>query len=142
MLSLVDWLRDLVYRHKTARQFAKFCVVGTINTLVDFSAYIFLTRVFDFWNERLVLAAAVSYCCGMITSFGLNNFWTFRQNRHGMLKRLPKFLPVTFAGLGWNALIIYILLSLDVYDVIAKIFATGCVILWNFSLQKKWTFKE
>ncbi len=142
MVKFISNLRVLAYRHATARQLIKFCIVGTVNTLVDFSVYIFMTRIFEFWGERLVLAAVVSYCCGMVSSFTLNNFWTFRKKRDGMAGRMPKYLMVTFASLGLNALLMYTLINLGVYDIIAKVFATGCVILWNFTLYKKWAFRE
>jgi len=141
MLNVVALVRETVLRHGTARQLVKFGFVGTFNTLLDFSVYVFLTRLFAFWGEHLVAATVLSYCCGMVSSFTLNNFWTFRQDRQGITKRMPKFLVVTLAGMVWNAGILHALVTLGVYDLIAKAFATGCVIGWNFLLYKKWAFK-
>jgi putative flippase GtrA len=135
-------VRAIAVRYPTVRQLLKFCIVGTINTGVDFSAYIFMTRAFDYWGERLVAAGVISYCCGMISSFALNNFWTFRRDRDGLAQRAPKFLLVTFSGLAWNALIFYALISFGSYDLLAKAVATICVIAWNFTLYKKWAFNR
>ncbi|MBU0625038.1 GtrA family protein [Patescibacteria group bacterium] len=141
MRILISIFDTVTHRHPTARQLLKFCLVGTINTLVDFTSYVFLTRLFVFWEDRLVLASVLSYCCGMISSFILNNFWTWRRDNHGLLQRLPRFLLVTFIGMAWNAALLYILVGLGMYDIFAKALATVCVIAWNFILQKRWVFR-
>ena len=130
-----------LYRHATARQLIKFCLVGVFNTTLDFSVYLFLTRVFDFWSVHLVLASAVSFLCGVTSSYLLNYYWTFRRGAGHTRFLMVKFLVVATAGMTWNAAILYVLMQLGVYDIIAKVFATACVIVWNFTLQKKWTFK-
>ncbi|MEA3248773.1 MAG: GtrA family protein [Patescibacteria group bacterium] len=132
----------VLHRRSVAHQFVKFCIVGTFNTGVDFAIYLLLTRLSDFWMENLVLAAVVSYSCGAVSSFILNNFWTFRRDTKKMRSKSLKFIAVTAGGMILNATILYSLVSVDVYDVIAKVFATACVIAWNFTLFKYWAFKR
>lgn len=130
-------------RHReTARQLAKWCLVGVVNTAVDFTVYVLLTRFTGFWHGRLVAAAVVSFICGMVSSFILNNFWTFRHDVEGWERRIPKFLVVAFGGMAWNALLLAGLLRLGVYDLIGKLVATVCVTAWNFTMQKAWTFRR
>ena len=142
MLSVIKTTRMVLHRHYAmTQQFFRFCLVGTLNTLLDFFVYVCLTRLFVWWNHYFVAAAVVSYGCGVVSSFILNNFWTFRQNRSGLPQRAPKFLVITTVGMFLNVLILHTLVSIGVYDLIAKIFATVCVIAWNFTLSKKWVFK-
>lgn len=132
----------VLHRRSTAHQFMRFCVVGTINTGVDFSIYVLLTRLSDFWMTNLVYAAVISYSCGAVSSFVLNNFWTFRRDSKRLRSKSIKFIVVTAGGMALNAAILYGLVSVGVFDIIAKIFATACVIAWNFTLFKYWAFKR
>jgi putative flippase GtrA len=121
-------------------QFLRFCTVGAINTVVDFGVYIGLTRPFAFWAEHYVAASAVSFCVAVTSSFLLNNFWTF--GRQGVeWRRGAKFYLVATGGLCLNAATLYALTRLGMYDLLAKAVATGLVLAWNFTLQRKWTFK-
>jgi putative flippase GtrA len=142
MRLFINELHMIVDRNRTAQQLMKFCLVGVINTSVDFAIYVGLTRIFVYWNERLVWAAIISCGCGLLSSFVLNNFWTFQRNHHEISRCLPKFLLVALLGIVWNAGLVYLLVSLGVYDLIAKAFATIFVLVWNFVLQKKWTFRN
>lgn len=136
------FVRVLPHRHRaTGEQFIRFCFVGAFNTGLDLSVYLLLTRFTAFWSTRMVAAAVVSFGCGAVSSFLLNNFWTFERDADGWRRRLPKFLIVALGGAAWNALIISALLHAGVYDVIAKVTATACVLAWNFTFQKKWTFR-
>jgi putative flippase GtrA len=127
-------------RHVGARQFVKFCVVGSINTGADFSAYFAMTRLVPFFRTHYVAAAMLSFCLGVVSSFLLNTFWTFRAGRDGWLERLPKFATVALVALALNALIVAALVESGVHDMLAKVAATGIGIAWNFTAQKKWTF--
>lgn len=126
---------------ETAGQFARFAVVGTINTMVDFSVYVLLTRFSVFWGSHLVSAAIVSFSVGVVSSFILNNFWTFRLSGTNWRARIGKFSAVAMGGMLLNAVILYMLISLGMYDLLAKAIATVLVMGWNFSLQKMWTFR-
>ena len=132
----------IAYHRSAARQFAKFCVVGFINTGVDFTIYILLTRLSDFWMTHLVAATVVSYSCGAVSSFILNNFWTFRRDAKRLRSKSVKFIAVTAGGMFLSASILRGLVDLGVYDLVAKAFATACVIAWNFSLFKYWAFRR
>lgn len=143
MRRLISSAVDIVlHRRATVHQFMKFCVVGTVNTGVDFMVYLLLTRLSDFWMANLVYAAVISYGCGAVSSFVLNNFWTFRRDSKRLRSKTLKFLVVTAGGLALNAAILQGLVGLGVYDIIAKAFATVCVIAWNFTLFKYWAFRR
>jgi putative flippase GtrA len=127
-----------VHNH-TFKQFVRFSIVGATNTLLDFCIYLLLTRGFPFWSEHVVGAASVSFCFGVTSSFILNSLWTF-GGQHFKWTRCVKFFCVALGGLAWNALIIHILIQFGTHDIIAKLLATATVLMWNFTLQKRWTF--
>ncbi len=108
--------------------------------MLDFGIYVGLTRLTGFWRGHYVLAACVSFACAVLSSYLVNTYWTFRQQGTD-LRRAAKFFAVATAGLGWNALIIWGAVRLGAYDLAAKVLATGAVLIWNFLLQKHWTFR-
>jgi len=141
-MNLIVSLKDIILRRRvTAVQFAKFFIIGGINTVVDFGIYVALTRLFDFWSRHIVWAATVSFTVAVFSSYLMNTRWTFSQRQLDW-RRTMKFYVVATGGLGWNALIIYLLTNVGLYDIFAKIIATGLVLIWNFTLQKKWTFRS
>jgi len=136
--GFLEWWRC----RRTAVQFLRFSVVGGVNFLLDNGIYVLLTRGTVFWSERILSAAAISFVLSVISSFVLNTFWTFSCDAAGWHRRMGKFFAVATGGLAINILIIHLLVSLGVYDLIAKIAATAVVLVWNFILQKKWTFRD
>lgn len=128
-------------KRRTMGQFIRFAAVGAFNTVLDFGVYVALTRGVPGWGERYVAAATISFLFAVTSSFLLNTFWTFRSDLSLWHRRAPKFLAVAAGGLAWNALIIQMLTDARVHDILAKLAATGLVLMWNFTLQKKWTFR-
>ena len=131
----------IAFQGETAGQFARYAVVGTINTVVDFVIYVFLTRTFAFWESHIVLAAVGSFAVAVVNSFVLNNFWTFRFSGAQWHTRIVKFMVVATGGMLMNAAVLYGFTQIGMFDLIAKAIATGLVMLWNFALQKRWTFR-
>ena len=141
MPSRLAHLFSLLQR-RTVRQFVRYAIVGATNTVLDFSVYLALTRGLPWWGHHLVLAAAASFCVGVTSSFLLNTFWTFRAELAGWKARAPKFLIVALSGLAWNSVLLHLGVLLGIHDIVAKLAATAMVMLWNFWMQKTWTFKE
>lgn len=143
--QLIDWPVSLLGRflgRRTAKQFIKFSLVGTLNTGVDFGIYLALTRLTEFWYANLVWASVVSFTTAVLSSFVLNTFWTFRAGGQGWQKRVGPFFAVAIGGLLINAGTVWMLITLGFWDVLAKIVATAFTLAWNFTLQKKWTFRH
>ncbi len=139
-MSLVEKAVDC-WRLPFVRQFFRFVLVGVSNTLLDFLVYFVLTRGTVFFSDYLLFANAVAFSCAVASSFLLNNFWTFKVGAGGWEKRIPKFFVVSTAGLAINSAIVLALVTTGFFDIHAKIVATVVVLVWNFTAQKKWTFK-
>ncbi|PIY62153.1 hypothetical protein COY93_03705 [Candidatus Uhrbacteria bacterium CG_4_10_14_0_8_um_filter_58_22] len=143
-LKLADFVvgqAGLVWRGgSTAHELLRFCLVGTVNTTLDFGVYLLLTRLFGFWSGHLLAAAAVSWCLAVLSSFLLNNFWTFGHGTLRLRSRMGKFTAVALSGGAWNLILMAAFICLGLHDVLAKVLATVGVTVWNFTLQKRWTF--
>ena len=138
-------------------RFIKFAVVGAIGSLVDIGVMNLLTQVFHF---RLVTAGSISFVCAVINNFFGNRYWTYPDSRSkpihrqlgmffivnaiGIAIRIPilKYVEPPLAGLFESMVHI----SYDAADALAKnatlIFAIGVVMLWNFFVNRYWTYND
>jgi putative flippase GtrA len=144
----------------TSRQervrFYKFMIVGAIGSLVDFSGMNLLTRLAGL---RLTLAGTISFVCAVISNFLWNRYWTYPDSRSKPLARqLMMFFIVNVAGVGIRIPILHFVepplleyfeglkLSFASPDLLAKnitlALAIGVVMLWNFFVNRYWTYND
>ncbi len=121
-------------------EFAKFSVVGIINTLVHYFTFLLLYTVF---RLHYLVASAIGYCIGMITSFIFNKFWTFRSTSKVVADELFKFVFVNLGALLLNLCVLNILVNCfsskpEYGQIVAVIFSTVA----NFLGNKFWTFRK
>lgn len=121
-------------------QFIKFGIVGGINTLIDFSVYIFLTRLFTFWSHHLVFATVVAFLCAAVNSYILNKRWTFQNEREDHHILFTKFLVVTASSFLIYSTLFATLVHLGFYDLYVKVLLVAFVAVWNFVFSKFWVY--
>lgn len=120
------------------RKFIKFGLVGVINTGVDFSIYLFLTRI-ALWH--FLAAHITAFTLATINSFFLNKFWTFKDHTGKIRRQYPLFLALQTIGLLVSSGIInFTITELGFHDILAKVVATLIVMIWNFFLSKNLVF--
>lgn len=137
--SLVDKFVYQLYRRKT---FVKFVIVGLTATFVDFFGYLLLTRAFGF---QPLTANPISVETAIIWSFALNNLWTFGKQDHqkNLVAKFITFQFVTFGGLLLSQIQIFIYVHLvSMPDVLAKLITLPTVAVFNYSIHKRWTFRN
>lgn len=129
-----------ILQKKIIRQFIKFCLIGAFNTFLDFSIYIFLTRVFLIYY---LIANLINSTITVTFSFFLNKKWTFRDKNSQVSSQYIKFWIMALFGMGVNELILFLLVKyLGFYDLLAKVVAIGVVLFWNFFIGRYWVFKQ
>ena len=142
---------------KERTRFIKFAVVGAIGSVVDIGVMNLLTRVFHF---QLVIAGSISFVCAVTNNFFGNRYWTYPDSRSRPLARqLGMFFIVNAIGICIRIPILKYVepplaklfesmthLSYDAADALAKnatlIFAIGVVMLWNFFINRYWTYND
>jgi putative flippase GtrA len=125
-------------------QLCKFAAVGCVNTFIDWAVYLIIFKVFPGESAFFYLIAkGFSYFCGIINSFFLNRFWTFRdsctENEGG---RFVKFILVNAVSLGFNSASFYIFLNLALNQTMALFLATLITFALNYTLNKFWVFRK
>ena len=128
----------MVSRH-TLKQFLLFSAVGAIGTL---GHYLTLVTLVESRLLHAVPASVVGFMVGAIINYLLNYRFTFRS-RKSHKEAMSKFFVVAVIGAVINTILMY--LGVDVfhlYYLLAQILATGIVLLWNFIVNKFWTFGQ
>ncbi len=86
------------------RRFIKFNLVGLSGVVVNEGLLVILASAGVYYIYASTFAIEVS----IISNFILNDFWTFRDRRHGhMAARLLKFNGLMIVGLAVNLLILF-----------------------------------
>lgn len=120
------------------RQFFSFAAVGVVGTAAHYSTLIALVQVM---HVNAVVSSAAGFVVGALVNYTLNYRVTFRSTK---LHRdsMPKFFLVALFGLGFNTAIMALLTEVwKQHYLVAQILATGGVLVWNFAVNRFWTFK-
>ena len=139
-------------------RFLKFAVVGTIGAIVDFGIFNLLSTVL---RVNPVIASVISFCTAVTSNFLWNRFWTYPESRSKPLThQVTQFAIVNLAGLLIRTPIFALLepvlgrefriLRAEDYGLhsdflghnLALAVAVGVVLLWNFFVNRYWTYND
>ena len=143
--------------NKERSRFLKFATVGAIGSVLDIVIMNLLTHLFDM---PLVIAGTLSLICAIISNFMLNRYWTYPDSRsRHFLHQLSMFFLVTLIGIAFRIPILHFVepvmagafenmahLSHAAAEVLSKnatlAFAIGIVMIWNFFINRYWTYND
>lgn len=119
-------------------KFFKYALVGFSGMLIDFGTTWTLKEKLGMYKY---LANSLGFTAAVTNNYILNRIWTFHSDDPAILLQWSKFFTIALIGLGINNLIIYLLHDkLHIRFYLAKFFAIGMVILWNFTFNYFYTF--
>ncbi|VAX10267.1 hypothetical protein MNBD_GAMMA25-41 [hydrothermal vent metagenome] len=121
------------------KQFVLYAMFGAIGTAGHFLTLILLV---EYAHLVAMWATTAGFVVGAGINYFLNYYYTFSSDKtHG--EALFKFLAVATSGAGINILIMYAGVNvLAFHYLLAQITASTIVLLWTFSVNKKWTFNR
>ncbi len=136
----------IAQRPKEFVRFLKFATVGAIGMVVDLTVLNVMHKLFGL---PLLVANAISFTVAVISNFTWNRFWTFPESRERPIgSQLGQFALVNVAGLIINTLVLWLAFKVtqqivpDPWDYnLAKVFAIGVVLFWNYFVNRAWTYK-
>jgi putative flippase GtrA len=119
------------------RQFFTFGGVGAIATALQYLILVTFAEVLD---VNAVVASTIGYISSALLNYILNYRFTFASKiPHAVA--IHVFALVVVVGLILNAGIMYVLLhAFNLNYIVAQVFATGVVFLWNFFAHRHFTF--
>ena len=130
-------------------QVAKFALVGVLNTAIDFGVLNLLILLTNYTQGTgLGLINIPSFSLAILNSYFWNRKWVFADSKKG---NFVVFVAVTVIGLLINTGFVVGIttlippafgLSPTLWANVAKVFATGFSMVWNFSGYKLIGFKR
>ncbi|MDD2766500.1 MAG: GtrA family protein [Candidatus Moranbacteria bacterium] len=151
---LRDILNDPIRLRRIIKQFIKFVIVGGINTGIDFLVLNILMHFTGIASgPELFLLNSISFSVAVFNSYFMNKHWTFQDKTKTEQEpiKFSAFFIISVIGLFLNGLILtsvttfippFFGLSAVLWTNIAKLFATGFSMLWNFVGYKLFVFKK
>lgn len=119
-------------------QFLKFGAVGIVNTFITIGVYFVLV----YFGANYIIANSIGYALGVLNSYYWNKNWVFGADQ-AQKYIFTKFILVNLLTLGINTVILYVLVDyMNINPFLAQIVATGAGLLFNFILNKRWTFNN
>jgi putative flippase GtrA len=126
----------MLRRPETARQLARFLVVGVGNTLVSFVVYRLLLAL-GIWY---VVAAPLAFAVGAVNGYIFNRRWTFAARDSTRARLL--YVCVAVLGAATTSLLVPLFVEAGTGKVIAYLAAIPPVTLCMFAANRLWTFAE
>jgi putative flippase GtrA len=116
----------------------KFASVGASGMAIDFgTTYGLKEKV----KVHPYLANSVGFSLAATSNYFLNRTWTFGSEDPRMMAEYASFFSIALIGLAINNAFLYLFdrkLGLNFY--LAKLFAIGVTVLWNFFANYYYTF--
>jgi putative flippase GtrA len=120
-----------------APQFARYAIVGALNTAVSIGAYSVLVAA----ASPYVIASGIGFLLGATTSYLGNRAWTFAATTTSHGSAAPRYLGVMLLGLASDLVLIALLVDgLGVAKVPAQLLVTPAVAVQGYLLSRHWAF--
>jgi putative flippase GtrA len=159
-------------QNREFKRFSKFFVVGMIGAVIDFSTLHILdaTNIFQavhwqtpfgFAIDELGIVGAWGFTAAVISNFIWNRYWVYPDSRSKSVHyQVVTFFAVNIVGLIIRTPILELLqspliglargilptLGADLVDSVGKTFAWAAavvaVMLWNFFVNRYWTYND
>lgn len=121
---------------KLLRQMLKFLVVGGSAFFIDYGIMILLTEKFQ---VHYLFSSGISFSVSVIYNYIFSILWVFdvgKKRKKG--KEFIAFIILSVIGLGLNQILMWILVDfIELFYMLAKIIATGIVMVYNFVTRKR-----
>ena len=119
-------------------QLSRYLVTGFSSAAIELTL-LFVLR--DVAKQPVLVANSIALTIVFWFNFLMNRLWSFKSKAN-LKKQLAMYLVLFVFNLGASDLIMYLLTEkLSLQYLIAKVFAIGTVVCWNFILYRKVIYK-
>ena len=113
----------------------RFCFVGGVSFLMDYAILFALT---EFAGVYYLYSSAISFSITVVFNYWLCVIYVFKGATKQSARQAVIFFSTGIVGLGLNQLCMWFFVDVvGVYYMIAKIFATAIVTIWNYITKRK-----
>jgi putative flippase GtrA len=117
-----------------------YLIISIIATIYDVALLYIFT---EFVELNYLLSATVSYCVGIVVGYIGQKTITFKDQNKQIAKQFGLFAFISFIGLLINLGVLKICVDvLGLHYMIGKVIAIGIGFFWNYTANRKITFKK
>lgn len=130
---------------KRYETFIRYAIVGAGGTLVDLGTLAVLTETSGIdpaTSPLFPVFVTVAFCAAVFFNYVLNRLWTFKSNDKNVSAQFFRFAVVSAGGFALTQALMWVMVSGGVWYLLSKAFTSMAVLIWNFSLNKLWTFRQ
>jgi dolichol-phosphate mannosyltransferase len=143
--SALDYFRhlwSLFRRSGELHRFLRFCAVGGAGAILNLFVLYVLTELGVFY----LLSGFIAIEAGLLSNFGLNRVWTFKDRGAKELRFLLTALyrdhAVRFVGILLNLMILWLLTSIfGLYYLLSQVVGIAVAMFWNYGGNQWWTWE-
>lgn len=119
-------------------QAVRYLVTGFTSAAIEFSL-LFLFR--DVAGMSVIVSNTIALAIVFWISYLMNRLWSFKSKMK-LSKQLPMYFILFLFNIGASDLIMYLLTDrIQMQYLLAKVFAIGAVVSWNFVIYRKVIYK-
>ncbi|MBD3878844.1 MAG: GtrA family protein [Quinella sp. 1Q5] len=116
-------------------EIVRFCFVGGFSFLMDYSLLFVLT---EFVGLYYLYSSAISFSITVVFNYWLCVIYVFKGAKKQTTRQAIIFFGTGVIGLGLNQLCMWFFVDvMRVHYMLAKIFATAIVTIWNYVTKRK-----
>ena len=119
-------------------QFLKFAASGAVGTACHYATLVLWVEVL---GRPVVPGTLAGFCVGALVNYLIARRYVFASDRPHAAA-LPRFALVAATGAALNTAIVAWLNGTGLHYLAAQVVATGAVLVWNFFLNRAWTFTK
>ncbi|MBN2127776.1 MAG: GtrA family protein [Candidatus Diapherotrites archaeon] len=133
----------------TKKRFLKFFSVGALSAVIDLSLFFILNQ---FFSLDWLYAFSVTFILVGAFNYWLNKTLTFKNKSNKVKEQFTVFLIIALIGFFLNLAVMFLLIeftgisiqlfSFELWPTIARFIAMWCIVIVNYTLHKKITFKK
>jgi len=120
-------------------KFVRFASVGAVATGIQYAILILLVEL---GLAKATFASGIGFAVSAIANYLMNYYFTF-HSRRAHVDAGTRFVLVASGGLILNTIIMAIGTTfLGVHYFVIQVIATSFVLIWNFSANYLWSFRD
>ena len=121
--------------HERIMEIIRFCLVGGLSFLLDYSILFALT---EYAGVYYLYSSAISFSISVVFNYWLCVVYVFKDAQKQTKKQAIIFFSTGVIGLGLNQFCMWFFVAVaGIHYMLAKIFATAIVTIWNYVTKRK-----
>ena len=120
-------------------QFIFYSLIGVSGVVLDYASYVVMVH---YWGWNYLTSNILSTSIGITNNFLWNSFLNFKV-RDRLIRRFLTFYGVGTIGLAISMLLLWLQVEfLNIPELVAKLSTIGLVVVLQYNLNKRLTFRR